>query len=203
MKNVFLNFNEDQYNERIESFLLYLNKLNEILEAYNLMNLPSINSKEFMELIRNTDSLFYDKMSDNSPVVIGGFTLNKTKAFEMFNKPAGYEAIVKLIENYKKIQGWNGYLQHINIEENKIVISNEVLETEKEAATVYATNEAQLKAYQYAEKIIKLTEESFGEPRQDIAKKVNELITFYAFYNAPGGEYKINFKNLRGVGVVV
>ncbi|MEJ7823390.1 MAG: hypothetical protein WKF85_13790, partial [Chitinophagaceae bacterium] len=198
-----LNFDEDQYNQRISDYSLYLNKLNEILDVYNSMNLPSINSKEFMELIRNTDSLFYDKMSDNSPVVIGGFTLNKTKAFEMFNKPPGYEAIVKLIENYKKIQGWNGNLQHINIEENKVVISNKVLETEKEAATVYATNEEQLKAYKYAEKIIKLTEETFGKPQQDIAAKVNELITFDKFYNAPGGEYRINFKNLRGVGVVV
>ncbi len=202
MEKVFLNFNEDEYNLRIESYSPYLNSMNEILNMYDALKLPTLNAQEFIELIHNTNSVFYDKMSDNKPVVIGGFTLNKAKAFELFDKPNGYEAIVKAIDNYKKMLSWNGYLSKINIEANKVIISSSVLESEKEAATVFATNEEQLKAFRYAEALIKLTEETFGKPNQDISATVNSLITFSKNYNSPGGEYKINYKNIRGVGVV-
>jgi hypothetical protein len=164
MKPVLLFFDEQMFEERIAKIEPVLVPLNQILSAYNTMKFAPLTDSEFRHLIINPESVVFDKMNKEQPLTIGGFQVDKTKAMDILIKPDGYNEMINEIHLFKKSdQHWQHHLHKVDIIDGVVAISEDVVSKEKEASKIYAENEAQLKAFNFAKSIVDLAKNLWGD----------------------------------------
>ena len=197
MKKVKLSFREKQFNEEMETHSLLIPIFKEVLEAYNSMSLPALSDNEFKELFRQPQAVIYDKMTMSKPIEVEGIKIAKNKAFDLFEKPTGFENLIGKINavNSQQNSGW--HLANTNLKDGDVVLNSTVHEKLTERHTVYATNEHHLKAYNFAKGVIDSAIEQFGDANVDIVTLVSKFI------NPSGGTgygtnvpYSINYDNV-------
>ena len=197
MKNVRLSFKEKRFNEEVEEHCLLIPIFKEVLNSYNSMGLPLLSDNEFKELFRQPQAVIFDKMTEGKPTDLGGFKIARNKAFELLDKPAGYELLITKIEAANSQLNYGWHLANTELKDGDVVLKATLLEKLKERHTIYATNEHHLKAHNFAKAVIDSAIEQFGDGNVDISSLVAKFINPSGpngFSNQP---YTINFENVN------
>ena len=177
MADILMYTDMDRYNEQIRLKSVHLDKLTEILQAYNAMNIGDITGNEFKRLVQNHASFIFDKMTNGQDVVIGGLKVNKAKAIEILEKPKGYDELQDKITRFQhSVPQWHHHLSHIDIDGNSVVISQQCLDAELEASKIYAKTDNEKKALEIAQAIKALWEEKFADQRFPSFHLVSKLV---------------------------
>lgn len=201
MEKIFIQFDEAEYNNRLSRYKLYVTKLQVVLDAYNAMKLPALNTGEFRALLRNFETTIFDKMNNGESFSLAGMELDKAKAMELLTKPEGYNTLETLIKDYQQVVNWDHYINSIIIKDGIVKVCDSVCKTEKEATTLYAQTDDQIKALKFAKKIMELVKEYWEDGRfQNLGDTVNKLIHRREDRINGGYVYDLDFKQIKNFG---
>lgn len=176
MKKEKLTFNQSNFNDEIESYSILIPLMNEVLKAYGKMELPPLVNNQLTELVLNPQAVIYDIMTQGHPIELHGFKINRNTAFDLLEKPEGYEELITAIDALKAQQNYDWHLRNTVIEANVVVLQSALIESITERHTVYAKNENHLKAFNFAEAVVDAARLHFGEGAIDIPDTVSSLI---------------------------
>ena len=200
MKKVQVSFKQREFDAEVESYSILLPLFNQVLNDYKEMGLPQLTLSDFRALLNNPDSLIFEKMTQGQPMEVNGFKIAPEKAFNMLEKPNGYEQLVSAISAVNKEINSNWHLQNVVIENGEIVLNPAFLEKIKGRHTVYVTSEQQLKAYQFTESVKEAAKECFGDigPMLDINLNGKQIIQ--TINDANGRRYVTDFGVVTNFG---
>jgi hypothetical protein len=89
-------------NQHFAAWDLVKQELQEAVNSYNRLGLEPLNNREFERLFTDTESLMFDKFSDGKPM-LAGLEVNKRKAMDLINKPAGYAEMMREIADVNEL----------------------------------------------------------------------------------------------------
>lgn len=169
MKGTLISFDERNYKTAKEDFESKTSLLQQIVAAYNVLNLPALSTQEFYSLILNPTEVVFDKMTGGEPVSIAGLHVDKKKAFELLIKPTGYDALLSTIESVfaqLKTNFWlfkntpvnkNNVSRFFELDSDGNVSMISALDEQvKEYYTYYATSDAAKQANDFVNAFIKI-----------------------------------------------
>lgn len=199
MSHILMHTDNSKFNDEIKRLSIHLPELTEILGAYNSIGVGKINGPQFQSLVREPASFIFDKMTNGEDVVIGGLKINKAKALDILEKPAGYERMVALIQNYKAKPNWEHHLDNVDLDGSEVTLKQCLIDCETEACKIYATTDKEKRVFEFAEGLIALAEAKFGDTKPDLAQLVNSIITTQANpFGSQNRQHTINAKNIKG-----
>lgn len=170
---VLMLFNEAGFNSEVSSYTNLAIHLQEIIELYQVLNFPTLNTEEFKQLISDPVCFVFDKLTGGQAVSIAGLSVNKHKAIEILEKPEGYELLIQKIDFYKK----KGFEFHSEIRGNvqkeslltvaadfelvdgELKLTEDKIEKIKKHFEVYATSQRAKKMYYFITSIISMAKE--------------------------------------------
>jgi|GEM_PF-3154294 len=165
MEKVLLHTDNGQVRERLAERRKIETSLNEIHEAYNKLGVGELATNQLTSLIIDPETFIFQKMTkDNSPN-IAGLPIHAHKAMEMLVKPTGYETLIALITQYKKKFNTR-YLEHFEIEDGNVILSQSSVDKEVEHASLYAKTEEDKRRLEFAKFIKEKGEEIWGDPKK-------------------------------------
>lgn len=199
MADILLGYDKQQFSTNIERKGKYLKEYNQILGVYNALSLAAITGAEFKTLVLNPAFLVFDKITGGQDVEIAGLKVNKEKAMEILEKPAGYQNLLDVIDTYKKNRNdFTHYLNGVDIVGGEIVLSQSVLDSEVENSKIWAKSQGAKTAYAFAQAVIKLSEETFGPgPKPDLHRMIGDFL----IWEGPFGtrQYSLNLRAISNV----
>lgn len=201
MKPVLMFTEQDRLDRGIENHKIYFTPLNDVLNAYQKLQLGQIDYNDFKQLVADPECFIFDKMTGGEKMEINGFKVSKHKALDLLEKPEGYQNLIAAIEVLKVANGFT--LQELNIHdlvENQIVLSQAFIDKQTEAAKVYATNEKELKLFEFLNRVMKDAVKTFGEGGIDINKLMSECVKNFA-HPIGNGEHRqffiVNYRPIK------
>ena len=196
MSSILIGENKVQYNDEIKPYGKYLIALNNIIEAYGILNFGSVTGSDFISLVENTEEFLFDKMTFGKPIEIMGLPVNKAESFKMFSKPSGYAELFALITDYKQHINWDWYLRQTDVKDGEIVLSEKVLEAIIERHKIYAKTDNEKNLFQFVNAVVDAAKAAFGEKLPfDLASLINETISIH---NYPEITYTIRASKITG-----
>ncbi len=87
----------NSYQEAKRPFTNAISIIQGVVNAYNAMPIDNLTTNELNRAFADYDSLIFDKLTADQPVVLSGLTLNKSKAMAIMEHPAGYAAFVTAV----------------------------------------------------------------------------------------------------------
>lgn len=163
MEKVKLGFKQNDFDTEIESYSALLPLFNEVFNAYKTTGLPELSFTEFKQLFTTLKSLIFHKMTDGNGMEMGGFKMNPETAFDIVQKPEGYQELLTAIEKAKDEQHYAYHLSNCEMTGNEIVLVASLFEKVTEKNTIYARTDKQLKAYEFTKAVIDKAAECFDE----------------------------------------
>jgi len=160
--------------EKNETILTNLKKLlpeyQAVITAYNKLGLAKIQNGELELLFADPETFVFDKQIADAPLSLAGLPINKQKAMEIVEKPAGFEDLKDALHNaqletkqFNEIQsykiGWPALPCFQMDEKNKLSIKEETLADIKERCSFYATSERAQSVLKFAQAIVKAAED--------------------------------------------
>lgn len=123
----------------------------EYMDKYSLLGLKPLETKDLNELFENPKALLTKQITHGESLNIGGLKMNPEKLFEIIEKPAGTDDLIKDIisdkQNQDIVSSNHWFTNNFIIEnDNKIEISPEDLEFVITKNSVYLENEKQKEA---------------------------------------------------------
>ncbi len=195
MKKVKLSFKQKEFNQDIESHSILLPFFNEVFQSYQAMKLPELTLNEFRELINKPEAVVFEKMTQGKVMEMNGFKIASEKAFNMIEKPEGYEKLIASINAVKAGLNFDWFLNNVSIENGEVILNSELINQITERNTVYARTEQQLKAYEFTKTVIEKAVECFGDGTQDISFLLAGFI-YPLNHAALNREYRMNFEKI-------
>lgn len=198
MEKVLLQFDQNQFHDRVKKLSIYLPMLKDILSSYMALNIPGdLTELEFKSLVVDPSSFVFDKITEGKDVKLAGLNLNKEQAFSLLEKPAGYDSMLKLIETFKaSATNWNYYLEVSSINDGSICLCPNTVKKEKASCSIYARTEKQIRAFKFAQAVCEKATEIFGEGKiSDLGAFIQK--TVQPIYDSGADKsYKINYKGI-------
>lgn len=102
MQDVLIAFDESHYKRQIAHLESVAGIIQNVVDTYNTLGLPSLESKELQTLFSDTVSLVFDKMTNGQSMLsIAGIEVDKIKAMDIIIKPVGYDDLLNTVANTK------------------------------------------------------------------------------------------------------
>ena len=201
MEPILMDTDNAKYNEQIRLHSIYLGEYNAILAAYTALGIGDLTRDEFKKLVIDPAGLVFDKLTAGQPVVIGSLTLNRSKALEIMEKPAGYEELHGLIQQCKQTKrNFEWYLSLIDVVDGEIVLHQSVIDKETEASKVYAVTDDEIKTYEFLQEVITLAHAKFGNKHVSLGNLLlNTVACGPTSYNGEDWIYKVRARNIKNI----
>ena len=187
-------------NEALRQHSVHLADLNEILTDYGVLGLSSLLGEEFQSLVRDPATTIYDKMTGGSPAEINGMPINRAKVMELLQKPAGYDALLEIIDSFKKHRPhWDSILHNVDVVSGKVVLNASVVTAETIASKVFLTTDNEKNLYDFAQAVIAAAGTHLGGVKYNLSELIER--TVYRNVNpvtTTGIDYKIKPTSFRG-----
>jgi hypothetical protein len=193
MPQALIYYNENGYQAAIAIMQEKAALIQQIVDAYDDLELQALTNEEFGTLVRNPNSLVYDKMTAGAPIEIGGLPVTREKGMELLEKPEGYHTLINKIQevfatfgdthvmplNYPVNKGnFDTFFELGDGSEVRIVgtIEQKIMESFKK----YATSDAAIKLLGFAETLRDLINDSdilraIGTTNE-LGKRIGELL---------------------------
>ena len=92
------------YQRKKADYANALSTVQAVVNAFNAMpGIANLATSEMNQAFNDPDGLIFDKLTSGTPVVIGGITLDKSKAMSIMVQPAGYSAFIAAIAIAKEV----------------------------------------------------------------------------------------------------
>lgn len=163
MKKVLLTTDQRKLKENLDRLSTTLEDYNTILSAYNSMELPGLTKDDFISLVNDPSSFMLKKITGGVDLTLGGLKVHQSKAFDILEKPNGYDALVSIIDAGKKNTDFQRNLFAIDLIENEIVLAQSVIDNETESAKVYATSDEGIRIAEFIRGVVDKYNSTFGE----------------------------------------
>lgn len=144
-----------------------------IVTAYNNLGISNgLQPGDLQLMILNPEHFLYDKITNGSQSTIGGIPINKQKAFEIIEKPAGCNEFIELVRTHQ--EQLDNAIAHdprsrpwynagtFDIDNGVAVIRPSVFDKVKEHRTFYVNSEKQQNHYDKLEALSKALNNVMG-----------------------------------------
>lgn len=182
---------EHNINANIQSIENAISVLNPYFNRYKDLGLTEMNTENFKEFIQNPKAFFVKTLSNGETLKIGQLELDPIKVYELFPLPDGVDDLVNDIENMKfEFSNYSYAIQHIIIQENKLVVNPNYVNEVTERNTFYAETPDQESAIVILKRVAQdlttlkaLQKKSYRNPNQWVLESFTE----------PHKDHKSNF----------
>ncbi|MGV0931572.1 hypothetical protein ACTS95_14835 [Empedobacter brevis] len=132
-----------------------------LIDQYHTLNISTLTTEDLDDFFNSPKSFFVTLLTKDEPLTLGGVKLQAEKVYEFMERPAGLDAFVEKLINYKNVAGQLGVeIEFLgNFEPYEIVNSKLQLTAGYKAEIVeftsyYATTEKQLNAFNLINEVI-------------------------------------------------
>lgn len=95
--NVLFYFDEEKFNWKSSLYSGVIPDMQNIVSAYNGLGLAALTNDDLKDLLFNTETLVFNKMTGGQPLSIAGLTVDVHKAMELIAKPIGYAVLIQKV----------------------------------------------------------------------------------------------------------
>ncbi|MGV0756783.1 hypothetical protein ACTS9E_14535 [Empedobacter brevis] len=137
-----------------------------LIDEYHALNISTLETEDLDAFFYSPKSFFVTLLTKDEPLTLGGVKLQADKVYEFMERPAGLDAFVEKLINYKidaEKKGFKseylGNLEPYELVNNKLQLTAEYKEETEYNTTYFAETETQLKAFNLINSIIENIEE--------------------------------------------
>ncbi|MEG2309770.1 hypothetical protein [Chryseobacterium sp.] len=186
-----LYIDQNNINANIQSIENAISVLNPFFIRYNNLELPEMLTENFTEFIQTPKVYFVKILSAGETLKIGQLELDPVKVYDLFPLPDGVNELVNDIENMKfEFSNYSYAIQHIIIQENKLVVNPNYVNEVTERNTFYVETPDQESAIVILKRVAQdlttlkaLQKKSYRNPNQWVLESFTE----------PHKDHKSNF----------
>ncbi len=176
MENLLIDFNKSGYESEILSLETLKICFEKVIEHYNLLGLGHFETKDFHNLLLNTEKFLFDNLMKDKQDNISGLPVSKEKMFEIMEKPTGYYSLISEIKDINEkisskiksqyLKLYTGCSQKKVIDffdfdaKGAIIIKQKKIDQAKKLYELYATTEQSKTAFLLATKVCELLNKS-------------------------------------------
>ncbi len=102
MKKCCIHTDQQGFETACKKYENTLQVLQDIVDAYNAMNLGKLTTLEMDALFNDPKGFVFDKLTEGKEISIGGLTINRSKALDIMNPPDGFEAFMSALNIAEK-----------------------------------------------------------------------------------------------------
>jgi hypothetical protein len=187
-----------EFRKRMQLHFDLLEQLKVIVSLFNSMKLPALTGKEeLVEMIKDVCKFVVNRIVNNSNLMAGNISIRRDKPFDGLVKPNEYNNLFAQVEKFKSVFNNLYYLKHFDLIDNEVVIADSFIKQVKCDSNTYTESEAEKRVLQFANRIIAMGDEIFGEGRIPI-----EHIQYFFAYDVNTNKWDVSEYGIKYNGYV-